>query len=164
MPHTKDTLQQFLNEIDVSTTTIEHPALFTVEDSKALRGEIDGGHTKNLFVKDKKGKLFLLVVEEDAQIDMKTVNKKLDCGRLSFGKPDLLMEKLGIIPGAVTAFSIINDSDNAVQIVFDEKLMQHEIINCHPLTNEATTSIARDDLLSFVKACGHEPLIMALQD
>lgn len=151
-----------LDSLNIKTVTVNHAPLFTVEDSKALRGQITGGHTKNLFVKDKKGALFLLVVGEDAVIDMKTMHKTLGCARLSFGKPDLLMEKLGIAPGSVTAFCIINDPSADVNIIFDGKLMQHDIINCHPLANDATTSIARDDLLTFVRACGHDPVIMAL--
>lgn len=142
----------------------EHPPLFTVEDSKALRGQIKGAHTKNLFMKDKKGALFLLVVGEDTPINIKAMQKTLNCARLSFGKPDLLMDKLGVLPGSVTAFAIINDPNAEVRLIFDETLMTNNIINCHPLTNEATISIKRDDLITFTRACGHEPTIMALAD
>lgn len=164
MPATSDDLFKRLNDLEIDTETVNHPPLFTVEDSKALRGQIAGGHTKNLFVKDKKGVLFLLVADEDAHINMKTMHKRLGCARLSFGKPELLMEKLGVPPGSVTAFSIINDKNQDVRIIFDQELMKKDPINCHPLTNDATTSIARDDLLKFVRACGHEPVIMPLAE
>ncbi|MEM8837646.1 MAG: prolyl-tRNA synthetase associated domain-containing protein [Pseudomonadota bacterium] len=161
-PLTRNDLMDELTNLGIATETVDHPPLFTVEDSKTLRGTIHGGHTKNLFVKDKKGALFLLVVDEDSSIDMKSLHKTLGCGRLSFGKPDLLMEVLGVIPGAVTAFAIANDRDKRVQIVFDEQLMQNDKINCHPLTNDATTTIKRDDLIAFVRATGHKPSIMRL--
>lgn len=164
MPATRQDLMKKLENLEIEVETVEHPPLFTVDESKSLRGTISGGHTKNLFMKDKKGALFLLVVGEDATIDMKTMHKKLNCARLSFGKPDLLMEKLGVLPGSVTAFSIINDPNAEVRIIFDETLMTHEIINCHPLTNDATVSIKRDDLISFVQACGHQPTILSLAD
>lgn len=162
MPATQNDLMAKFEELGIDTKIVEHAPLFTVEDSKALRGQIDGGHTKNLFVKDKKGALFLLVVGEDAVIDMKTMHKRLECARLSFGKPDLLLEKLGINPGSVTALSVINDPDAQVRIIFDAELMKHDTINCHPLRNDATLSIKREDLITFVRACGHDPIIMAL--
>lgn len=164
MPATRQDLMAKLESLNIAVKITEHAPLFTVEDSKILRGQICGGHTKNLFMKDKKGALFLLVVGEDATINMKTMHKTLNCARLSFGKPDLLMEKLGISPGSVTAFSIINDPTAEVRIIFDETLMANDIINCHPLTNDATVSIKRDDLISFTRACGHEPTIMALAE
>lgn len=164
MPATRQDLMTRLSSLGIETKITEHPPLFTVEDSKALRGRIPGAHTKNLFVKDKKGALFLLVADEDAVIHMKTIHKTLNCDRLSFGKPELLMEKLGVAPGSVTAFSILNDPSADVRIVLDETLMKHDIINCHPLANDATVSIGRNDLIAFIRACGHEPTIMALAE
>ena len=160
----RDALMAKLDELGIMTTTHDHEAVFTVDESEKLHDQIPGGHTKNLFVKDKKGKMFLLVVGAHATIDMKTLHKKLGCARLSFGKPDLLQEKLGITPGSVNAFCIINDESEEVSILFDEALMSHDQIACHPMTNTATTVIARDDLEKFVKSTNHEVTIMALAE
>jgi Ala-tRNA(Pro) deacylase len=161
MPKTEAELSAFLTELGISVSTRRHPPLFTVADSQALRGEIPGGHTKNLFLKDKKDNVFLVTVEENASVDLKQIHTIIGAvGRVSFGKPELLMELLGVIPGAVTVFGLINDSQGRVRVVLDEALMQHDVINAHPLTNEATTSIGRADLLRFIEATGHRPLIL----
>lgn len=161
-PVTREDLMARLESLGIAVSLTEHPPLHTVEDSKALRGQISGGHTKNLFLKDKKGALFLLVVEEDAVIDLKSIDKTIGSARLSFGKPELLAEKLGVTPGSVTAFAVINDPEAEVSVIFDDRLMRHEIINCHPLSNDATVSIRRDDLLTFMRACGHTPTLLPL--
>ncbi len=163
MAASPEDLFSFLDKLGIETTTVRHPPLFTVEQSQALRGEIAGGHTKNLFLKDRKDNFFLLTVEEDAEVDLKSIHHAIGAaGRVSFGKPERLMELLGVAPGAVTAFGLINDTGGNVRFFLDEGLMAHETINAHPLTNEATTSIGRDDLLRFVKATGHEPAILNL--
>jgi Ala-tRNA(Pro) deacylase len=163
MPKTPDDLLAFLAEIGIAVKTVTHPPLFTVADSQALRGEIPGGHTKNLFLRDKKERYFLLTVEEDAEVDLKTIHQVIGAsGRVSFGKPEKLLDYLGVTPGAVTAFGVVNDTAHNVTIVLDEALMRHDVINAHPLTNEATTSIGRDDLLRFIEATGHEPLVLKL--
>ncbi|WP_414832418.1 prolyl-tRNA synthetase associated domain-containing protein [Afifella sp. YEN Y35] len=154
-------LMAFLEEIGISTETMEHPPLFTVEESKRLRGTIEGAHTKNLFLKDKKDQVFLLVAKEDAEIDMKTLHKRLGSARLSFGKPELLEELLGVRPGSVTPFSVINDEAGRVTVLLDEPLLSYDVLNFHPLENTATTKIGRDDLFTFLKATGHEPQILA---
>lgn len=162
-PVDRTALLAFLEQQGIRTTTHEHPPLFTVEDSRKLRGQIDGGHTKNLFLKDKKGNYFLLTAEESTVINLKTLHKLLGgASRFSFGKPDALMQHLGVIPGAVTAFGIINDTDGAVTFAMDKKLMEYDILNCHPLVNDATTQIARDDLLRFAEMCDHAPMIVDL--
>ncbi len=153
-------LLEILAELAIETATVEHPPLFTVEQSRELRGAIAGAHSKNLFLKDKKGQIILLVAEESTPIEMKSLHKRLDCARLSFGKPELLDELLGVIPGSVTPFAVINDTDIRVSVVLDESLMQHDMLNFHPLENVATTTIARADLLTFLKATGHEPRII----
>jgi Ala-tRNA(Pro) deacylase len=117
---------------------------------------------KNLFLKDEGGELFLIVAASTTRVDLKALARTLRAGRFSFGKPDLLMQALGVPPGSVTAFAVINDPERRVRLVIDAELMQHETINCHPLENTATTNIARDDLLRFIRACGHEPRIAAL--
>lgn len=163
MSKTTRDLFDFLTELDIEVETVTHPPLFTVADSQSLRGQIAGGHTKNLFLRDRKDRHFLLTVEEDAEIDLKTVHHLIGAsGKVSFGKPEKLLACLGVTPGAVTAFGVINDTDGEVTIILDEKLMRHEIINAHPLTNEATTSIARDDLLRFIEATGHQPHVLKL--
>lgn len=163
MPKTPEDLFAFLARLGIKTTTVRHPPLYTVADSQALRGELAGCHTKNLFLKDKKDNYFLLTVEEEADIDLKRTRHLIGAAtQLSFGNADELYELLGVTPGAVTAFGIINDAAQTVKIVFDETLMRHDIVNAHPLTNEATTSIARDDLLRFVEATGHTPLVLKL--
>lgn len=163
MPSNRDDLLAYLAGLGIETTTVTHPPLYTVADSQALRGEIPGAHTKNLFLRDRKDRLFLLTVGEDAEIDLKQVHAVIGAsGKVSFGKPEHLMQRLGVLPGAVTAFGIVNDTEGAVTIVFDEALMENAVINAHPLVNDATTSIARDDLLRFVRSTGHEPLILKL--
>jgi Ala-tRNA(Pro) deacylase len=161
MPKTPDELLAFLDGLGISVSTVRHPPLFTVAESQSLRGEIAGGHTKNLFLKDKKGAYFLVTVEEEAVVDLKTIHTLIGAsGRVSFGKPDMLMELLGVLPGAVTVFGAVNDTEGRVKVVLDEGLMREEIINAHPLTNEATTSIQRGDLVTFLRATGHEPHIL----
>ncbi len=165
MSDPSNALFAFLEGLGISVTTVRHPPLYTVADSQALRGEIVGGHTKNLFLKDKKDNFFLLTVDEEAEVDLKQIHRRIGAsGRVSFGKPDRLMEYLGVVPGAVTAFGILNDTDNRVKIFLDADLMEHEFINCHPLTNDATSTIRRDDLIRFVKATGHEANILKLTD
>ena len=162
MPVSRSELLERLAQLGIETTTREHPPLFTVEQSQALRGEIPGAHSKNLFLKDKKGRIFLLVAEESTPIDMKGLHRLLGSARLSFGKPELLEDVLGVIPGAVTPFGVINDTQKRVSVVLDETLLRHDILNFHPLENTATTAISSEDLLIFLKDTGHEPQIMDL--
>jgi Ala-tRNA(Pro) deacylase len=162
MPAGRADLLAFLQKHGIATATVEHPPLFTVEESQSLRGEIAGGHTKNLFLKDKKDQIFLVVAEEDAAIDMKTLHKRIDSARLSFGKPELLAELLGVVPGSVTPFGIINDTSTRVTVILDSALLRHEKLNFHPLENTATTTIAREDFLAFLRHTGHEPRILAV--
>src|SRR3954469_15200657 len=129
-PKTPDDLFAFLDSLEIRHTTKTHPAVFTVAESESLRDEIPGGHTKNLFVKDKKDQFFLLTVEENASVDLKTVHTLIGAAsKVSFGKPEKLMEYLGVIPGSVTAFGAINDIEHKVTFVLDADLMQDEIVN-----------------------------------
>jgi Ala-tRNA(Pro) deacylase len=161
VPKTETELFAFLAELGIEVTTTRHPPLFTVADSQALRGEIAGGHTKNLFLKDKKDRFFLVTVGEEAVVDLKQIHHLIGASsRVSFGKPEMLMELLGVVPGAVTVFGLVNDTGRQVSVVLDAALMDNEIINAHPLTNEATTSIAAADLLGFIRATGHEPAVL----
>jgi Ala-tRNA(Pro) deacylase len=150
----------FLDRLGIAHSTVSHPPLFTVADSQSLRGQIPGGHTKNLFLKDKAGALFLVVTHEEAAIDLKKLHHLIDSKRLSFGSAELLLEVLGIQPGSVTPFAVINDDTTRVAVVLDAAMMAHDILNYHPLTNAMTTSIARDDLVKFLQATGHHPRIL----
>ena len=150
MPLTRVDLLARFAELGIATTTHDHPAVFTVAESGAVKAAIPGGHSKNLFLKDKKGRIFLVTAEGDAAIDLKAISEKIGAsGRVSFGKPELLMELLGVAPGSVTPFGIVNDRERLVTVVIDAALMTHEILNFHPLENTATTSIARADLVRF---------------
>ncbi|GAA0785860.1 prolyl-tRNA synthetase associated domain-containing protein [Roseibium denhamense] len=164
MPATRDDLMRYLSELGIVVTTVDHDPVFTVAESGDLHDRIPGGHTKNLFVKDKKGRLFLIVALHDAEIDLKKVHQIIGAqGRVSFGNAELLMEVLGVEPGSVTPFSLINDRDtHRVTPVFDAAMMEHATLNYHPLKNDATTAISSEDLLAFAKACGHEPQVLAV--
>ena len=162
MPATKDELYARFTELGITTETTSHGPVYTVEEARALRGEITGGHCKNLFLKDKKGALWLVVCLENAQIDLKSLPGKIGSGRISFGKPDLLFEVLGIEPGSVTPFALINDKELRVNVVLDAKMMEHDTVNYHPLENTATTSIKTPDLLKFIRSCGHRPQTVLL--
>ena len=153
---------QRLAALGIEQRTFEHAPVFTVEESTALDRVIAGGHTKNLFLKDHKDRQFLIIAHAYTRIDLKALSKAIGAGRLSFGRPELLMATLGVTPGSVTAFALINDRDSRVCAILDEALMAFETINCHPLENCATTNIARDDLLRFIRACGHDPRILYL--
>jgi Ala-tRNA(Pro) deacylase len=162
MPATRAQLFERLTALGIATTTVEHEAVFTVAESEALHRQIPGGHTKNLFLKDAKDQLYLVVAEAHTAIDLKALPKAIGSARLSFGKADLLMEVLGIAPGSVTAFALINDTCQRARVIIDQHLMRQDRIIAHPLTNTASTSIARDDLFRFIRACGHEPRIARL--
>ena len=162
MPAARQDLFARLAELGIETRTVEHTPVYTVAESSKLERQLPGGHTKNLFLKDKKGALFLIVALGHAQIDLKTLHKKLGCDRLSFGKPELLMEVLGVPAGSVTPFALINDMACRVTVILDTDMMRYERLNYHPLANTATTGIARDDLLRFIRSCGHEPRIVAV--
>jgi Ala-tRNA(Pro) deacylase len=155
-----DQLFETLTGLGITYTTVSHPPLFTVEQSQALRGQIPGGHTKNLFLRDKKQALYLVVAEEDAEIDLKGLHRVLGAnGRFSFGSADLMREVLGVTPGAVTPFGAINDTEGRVTVVLDATLMEHATINAHPLVNTMTTSLSREDLVKFLESTGHPPRI-----
>jgi Ala-tRNA(Pro) deacylase len=164
MPATPEDLLAFLDSLGVASETVEHPPLHTVEESRALRGPVPGGHSKNLLVKDKKGRLFLLTLGEDTPIDLKRVHEKIGAsGRVSFGSAELLEEAWGVRPGAVTPFGAINDKAGRVTVVLDKELMAHDRVNFHPLVNTRTTGVSPDGLLKFLRATGHEPVMAALR-
>lgn len=160
MAATPEDLFAALDTLGIKHRTVSHPPLFTVEQSQSLRGQIPGGHSKNLFLRDKKQALYLVVALEDAEIDLKGLHRLLGAtGRFSFGSADLLREVWGVVPGAVTPFGAINDTEGRVTVVLDAALMTHETVNFHPLVNTMTTSIGRDDLVRFLESTGHMPRI-----
>lgn len=159
MPATPDDLFAFLDRLAIPHPTVSHAPLFTVEQSLALGDRVPGGHSKNLFLKDTRSTLYLVVLLEDAKVNLKALPGLIGCGRLSFGSADLLREALGVEPGSVTPFSLINDTDHRVTPVLDAAMMERPLLNFHPLVNSMTTSIAREDLLKFTAATGHSPLI-----
>ncbi len=163
MPAIPNELFDMLNSLGIETTTHEHEAVFTVSESEKIKHDIPGGHTKNLFLKDKKGNFFLITAESHSEIPLNSVHGLIGAkGRVSFGKPDALMELLGVLPGSVTAFAPMNDHEGKVKMIIDEPLLENELINCHPLTNEMTTTISREDLLRFLAHVDHEPQIVKL--
>ena len=163
-PATPEELFARLESLGIRTRTVSHPAVFTVEEAKQLRGELPGGHVKNLFLRNKKGEMWLVVAEEDRKIDLKALSERLGAGKVSFGSPERLMRHLGVVPGAVTPFGLINDREAAVRVVIDKALLAHDPVNVHPLTNEMTTAIAPGDLLAFIESCGHRPQIVDFAD
>ncbi|MDF1608244.1 prolyl-tRNA synthetase associated domain-containing protein [Hoeflea sp. YIM 152468] len=165
MPKTRQDLFDCLDALAISHSTVGHPPVFTVAESQSLRDTIPGGHTRNLFLKDKKGACFLVTLEENAEVNLKRIHGLIGAsGRVSFAKPDVLMEKLGVTPGSVSIFCAINDMQNEVTLVIDAPLMDNEIINAHPLSNDATTSIGREDLKRFLAHTGHSPLILKVSE
>jgi Ala-tRNA(Pro) deacylase len=162
MPATPEDLFTFLARLGIETHTVEHPPLISVEESRHLRGEIPGAHTKNLFLVDHKDRLFLLSAEESAAIDLKHLHRKIGAaGRLSFGKAEVMRTTLGVEPGSVTPFAAMNDTGNRVSVVIDRALLARDPLNFHPLVNTRTTRIAAADLLRFLQAVGHAPQIIA---
>src|SRR3954452_22406438 len=162
MPTSPEQLIAYLDGLGITTTTHTHPPVFTVEEAQALRGTLPGGHCKNLFLKDKKGRLWLVVALEDSKVDLKTLDKRIGSARLSFGNGDLLWEALGVRPGSVTPFAVINDTGHRVTVVLEQAMMAHELLNYHPLDNSRTTAIRSADLLKFLRATGHEAQIADL--
>lgn len=186
MAATRQDLMTLLDRLGLAVVTHEHAAVFTVAQSEGIKTAMPGGHTKNLFLKDKKGALILIAALAETTIELKDLHRRLGCGRLSFGKPELLEEVLGVTPGSVTGFALINDqpvhdpeakdtsdgkgpptgvptgatSSPRVRFLIDAALMAHDPINFHPLENTATTAISPEDFLAFARACGHEPEII----
>ena len=146
-----------LDQLGIAHRTVEHPPVFTVEEAKALRGNLPGHHIKNLFLRNKKEEMWLVVALEDRAIDLKRLGEVLDAGRLSFGSPDRLRRVLGVEPGSVTPFAVANDSERRVTLVLDHALCDGGPVNAHPLINTMTTAIDFADLARFFEANGHTP-------
>ena len=167
MTATRQDLFDLLGELGVVTTTYDHAPIFTVEEGRDLKANWPGGHSKNLFLKDKKGALFLISARDNTEINLKRLPRLIGCARLSFGNPDLMQDVLGITPGSVTGFALINTRGPdapKLKFILDAKLMACDRIHFHPLKNDATTAIAPKDFLRFARACGHEPEIIDFAD
>ena len=163
MAKTVEELFQLLEGLGIETRTHDHPPLFTVEESRAMLGEIQGLHCKNLFVRDRGKDYFLIVLEEDSRIDLKTLHEKIGGrGKVSFGSAEALLELWGVAPGSVTPFGAINDPEGRVRVVVEARLASALAVNFHPLENSRTTTLSGPDLIRFLRACGHEPLLLAL--
>ncbi len=161
-PAVPEDLFRRLEELGIGTRTVHHRPVFTVEEAKTHRGDLPGGHTKNLLLRNKKGTMWLLVCREDLVIDLKALGTRLGAGRFSFGSPERLMKYLGVTPGAVTPFAVINDHDRKVQVVLDRLALEDEPLHFHPLDNAMTTAIAAADLLRFLEAEDHPPQLIDL--
>ncbi len=163
--HSPEALLACLENAGITVKTTSHAAVFTVEESRALRGVIDGAHTKNLFLKDKKDKLFLVTALESARINLKTLHLLIGAtGRLSFANAELLMRHWGVEPGSVTPFGAINDREGKVTVILDQAMMRLELLNFHPLTNTMSTAIRSADLLRFLGSTGHQPRVIAASE
>jgi len=154
---TAEDLFRRLDNLGIAHSTVDHPPLFTVQQSRELRGELPGAHVKNLFLRNKKGRMWLLTCLEDREIDLKSLRGELGTSSLSFVSPDRLMQYLGVIPGAVSPFGVVNDSECEVQVVLDSTLMEMDPLNFHPLDNSRTTAVSADGLLRFLESTGHPP-------
>jgi len=161
LPTSPETLLKTLDSLNIPYELHHHDPIFKVEEGLHLKAEIPGTHCRNLFLKDKKGKMFLITAANETKIDLKSLPERLECGRLSFASKDRLMEYLGIYPGAVTPFTAINDTDHNVTMILDKTMMEASIMNVHPLDNAMTIGFAPNNLLKFLAHTGHNPQILA---
>jgi len=159
-PATRADLIAFLDAQGIAHSTLDHPPVFRVEEGLEIKAALPGGHTKNLFLKDAKDQLWLICALGETRIDLKSLPPVIGSARLSFGSPERLYDALGVTPGSVTGFALINDRDRRVRLVLDAALLASDPVNFHPLTNAATTAIARDDFLRFLAALGIAPMIV----
>lgn len=153
-----------LKSLQIPWKTTKHAPVFTVEESNGLNVHLSGLHTKNLFLKNKKGQLWLVCLRAETRLDLKALAKQLSAQRFSFGAPELLIETLGIAPGAVNPFSAMHDTEGRVTVVLDRALMAAEVVNFHPMRNDRTTSLAPADVVKFLRDTGHEPQIMDMPE
>jgi len=159
-PLTPEQLLARFDALGIAHRTYTHPPVFTVEEAKALRGSLPGGHCKSLFLKDKKGGLWLVVALEECRVDLKGLADRLGAPRFSFGSAELLYEVLGVRPGSVTPYAVVNDGDARVSVVLQQAMLTRDPLNYHPLQNDRTTAISAADLIRFLEASGHAPRIL----
>lgn len=161
-PATPEDLFERLAQLGISVTTVRHRPVFTVEEARAHRGNLPGVHTKSLFLRDQKGVMSLVVCLEDRKVHLGDLAERIGARRLSFGSPERLMKYLGVVPGAVSPFAVINDTGGQVRLVVDEPVLADGLVHLHPLDNARTTAIAPADLRRFVEALAHPPLVLTL--
>ncbi len=163
-PASESDLIAFLTKLGIKTETVYHQPVHTVDDAKEMRGEISGGHCKCLFLRDKKKRRSLIVMDENKQANLKSIAEKVAIGRLSFASSNSLMEILGVKPGSVTPFALINAMNRYpdITIALDQEMLEKEYLNYHPMHNAATMTIKSSDLLKFVKACQYSPKIIKI--
>jgi Ala-tRNA(Pro) deacylase len=162
VPFTPEQLFRRLDALGIAHQTVSHPPVFTVAEAAAVRGQLPGGHCKSLFLKDKKGRFWLAVMLEERRIDLNKLAVRLAAPRFSFGAAADLTALLGVRPGSVTPFALVNDVAHRVTPVLDLAMLDYDPLNYHPLANDRTTAIAPADLLRFIAACGHQPRIVDL--
>lgn len=162
MPLSPEDLLARLRALNIRAVTHHHKPVFTVAESRALRGQLPGGHCKSLFLRDKSGAFWLAVMQEQRRVSVNALARVLGAPKMSFGTPQELMAHLGVVPGAVTPFGLANDLGQRVTPVLDQEMLAIDPLNYHPLDNTMTTAIAPGDLLAFVAACGHTPRILSL--
>lgn len=161
-PVSPERLLQVFEEIGVKNTLFHHKPMFTVADGEDIKESIPGTHCRNLFIRDRKEKMFLVVAPNETPVDMKKLQELLDCGRLSFGSPERLWKYLGVKPGSVCPFAVINDHDKKVNVILDRDMMNADLLNYHPLDNSMTVSISPDDLKKFLRFTDHDFEILDL--
>lgn len=159
-PHTRAQLFAFLDAHGIAHRTLEHPPVFRVEEGRDIKAALPGGHTKNLFLKDAKGRLWLVSALGETAVDLKRLPALIGSARLSFGSPERLAAALGVRPGSVTALALLNDPEHAVTFVADAALMAADPVNFHPLSNDATTALSRAGFRAFLRALGREPIVV----
>lgn len=164
MPASPSDLFALLDDLGIDHKTVDHPATFTVEEGRHLKASMPGGHTKNLFMKDKDGVIVLISAWADSQLKLNQLHKKIGTRRLSFASADLMVECLGVEPGSVTAFALMNDTSHRVKFIADAALMGFDTVNFHPLVNTATTAISREGFHQFVEATGHSLTVVDFSD
>jgi Ala-tRNA(Pro) deacylase len=164
MPASPSDLFAYLDDLGIDHKTVDHPATFTVDEGRHLKASMPGGHTKNLFMKDKDGIIVLISAWADSQLKLNQLHKKIGTRRLSFASADLMVECLGVEPGSVTAFALMNDTSHRVKFIADAALMGFDTVNFHPLVNTATTAISREGFHRFVEATGHSLTVVDFSD
>ena len=162
LPTTPEALMMALGDAGIEFSVHEHPPLRTVEESKGHRGDMVGTHVKNLYLRDRKKRNFLVVAQEDREIDLKALQDRIGADRLSFGSADRLFEFLGVRPGAVSPFTVINDTEHRVRLALDSSLMEADMLYFHPLVNDVTLGVTPDGLRKFLEVTGHEPMMVSL--
>lgn len=159
-PATVADVEALLEQLAIDYSTVSHPSMFTVEDSQKFRNNVPGGYSKNLFLRNKKGRMGLVTLCEDRQVDLRELGDQIGLGRVSFGSPQRLMHYLGVRPGAVTPLSVINDVTSQVTAFIDSALLRQHPLHFHPCDNSHTTTLSATELIGYMKACDHEPVVL----